>query len=89
MIRRPLRIINKLGLHARAASKLASVASQYKAEITLTRDGQEVSGKSIMGIMMLGAGRGTELELIADGSDEEAAAEALAELVENRFGEKE
>lgn len=89
MIRRPLRIINKLGLHARAASKLVSVASQYEAEITLRRNEQEVSGKSIMGVMMLGASRGTELELIADGSDEEAAADALAELVEDRFGEGE
>lgn len=89
MIRRPLRIINKLGLHARAASKLVSVASQYEAEITLRRNEQEVSGKSIMGVMMLGASRGTELELIADGPDEEAAADALAELVEDRFGEGE
>lgn len=89
MIRRPLRIINKLGLHARAASKLVSVASQYEAEITLQRNEQEVSGKSIMGVMMLGASRGTELELIADGPDEEAAADALAELVEDRFGEGE
>lgn len=89
MIRRPLRIINKLGLHARAASKLVSVASQYEAEITLNRDGQEVSGKSIMGVMMLGASRGTELELVTDGPDEEEAADALAELVEDRFGEGE
>ena len=89
MIRRPLRIINKLGLHARAASKLVSVASQYDAEITLARNGQEVSGKSIMGVMMLGASRGTELELVTQGPDEEAAAEALTELVEDRFGEGE
>ena len=89
MTRRPLRIINKLGLHARAASKLVSVASAYEAEITLSQNGQEVSGKSIMGVMMLGASRGTELEVIADGPDEEAAADALAELVEDRFGEGE
>lgn len=89
MIRRPLRIINKLGLHARAASKLVSTASEYEAEITLNREGQEVSGKSIMGVMMLGAARGTELELITDGPDEEAAADALTELVEDRFGEGE
>jgi phosphocarrier protein len=89
MIRRPLRIINKLGLHARAASKLVSTASEYEAEVTLVREGQEVSGKSIMGVMMLGAARGTELELITDGPDEEAAADALAELVEDRFGEGE
>ena len=89
MIRRPLRIINKLGLHARAASKLVSTASEYEAEVTLNREGQEVSGKSIMGVMMLGAARGTELELITDGPDEEAAADALTELVEDRFGEGE
>ena len=89
MIRRPLRIINKLGLHARAASKLVSTASEYEAEVTLSREGQEVSGKSIMGVMMLGAARGTELELITDGPDEEAAADALTELVEDRFGEGE
>jgi len=89
MIRRPLRIINKLGLHARAASKLVNTASEYEAEITLSREGQEVSGKSIMGVMMLGAARGTELELIAEGPDEEAAADALSELVEDRFGEGE
>jgi phosphocarrier protein len=89
MIRRPLRIINKLGLHARAASKLVATASEYEADITLVREGQEVSGKSIMGVMMLGAARGTELELIAEGADEEAAADALSELVEDRFGEGE
>ena len=89
MIRRPLRIINKLGLHARAASKLVSTASGYEADITLAREGQQVSGKSIMGVMMLGAARGTELELIVDGPDEEAAADALSELVEDRFGEGE
>ncbi|MEF8793007.1 HPr family phosphocarrier protein [Thiohalorhabdus sp.] len=89
MTRRSLEIINKLGLHARAASKLVSTASQYEAEITLSRHGQEVSGKSIMGVMMLGASRGTELELIANGPDEDAAAKALTELVEDRFGEGE
>jgi phosphocarrier protein len=89
MIRRPLRIINKLGLHARAASKLVSTASEYEAEVTLCREGQEVSGKSIMGVMMLGAARGTELELITDGPDEEAAAQALTDLVEDHFGEGE
>ncbi len=88
MIRRPLRIINKLGLHARAASKFVDLASRYEAEVTLGKSGQEVSGKSIMGVMMLGAGRGTELELAVEGPDEEEAAEALSALVENRFGEE-
>lgn len=89
MIRRPLRIINKLGLHARAASKLVAEASGFQSEITLIRGDQKVSGKSIMGVMMLGAARGTELELVAEGPDEEAAADALTQLVEERFGEAE
>ncbi|KPV41027.1 phosphocarrier protein HPr [Thiohalorhabdus denitrificans] len=89
MIQRPLRIINKLGLHARAASKLVSLASSYESEVSLTREGQTVSAKSIMGVMMLGASRGTELELIAEGPDEEDAADAISELVEDRFGEGE
>ncbi|MFA9459734.1 HPr family phosphocarrier protein [Thiohalorhabdus sp. Cl-TMA] len=89
MIQRQLDIINKLGLHARAASKLVSLASSYESEVNLSRDGQTVSGKSIMGVMMLGASRGTELELTVEGPDEEAAAEAISELVEDRFGEGE
>ena len=89
MIHRPLPIINKLGLHARAASKLVSTASQYDSEITLGRNGQEVSAKSIMGVMMLGASRGTELALTVEGPDEEAAADAICELVGNYFDEGE
>ena len=89
MIHRPLPIINKLGLHARAASKLVSTASQYESEITLGRNGQEVSAKSIMGVMMLGASRGTELELTVEGPDEEDAVEAICGLVEDYFGEGE
>ena len=89
MTRHPLPIINKLGLHARAASKLVATASQYQAEITLVRGDQEVSAKSIMGVMMLGASRGTELELVTDGPDEADAAEAIRELVADYFGEGE
>ena len=89
MIRRPLHIINKLGLHARAASKLVSEASRFQSQITLVRDDKEVSGKSIMGVMMLGAARGTELELVVDGPDEDEAVAALTQLVEDRFGEGE
>jgi phosphocarrier protein HPr len=80
-------IINKLGLHARASAKLVSLASEFSAEITLRRNGQSVNAKSIMGIMMLAAAKGTELELCAEGKDEKQAVEALAELVSNRFGE--
>ena len=82
-------IINKLGMHARASAKFVSLASEFTAEITLKRNGQQVNGKSIMGIMMLAAARGVEVELCADGKDEKKALEALAELINNRFGESE
>jgi phosphocarrier protein HPr len=80
-------IINKLGLHARAAAKLVSLASGFNSEITLARDNQQVNGKSIMGVMMLAAAKGTTLKICAQGSDEARAVEALVELVGNRFGE--
>ena len=82
-------IINKLGMHARASAKFVSLASEFTAEITLKRNGQQVNGKSIMGIMMLAAARGAEVELCADGKDEKRALEALTELINNRFGEGE
>lgn len=80
-------IVNKLGLHARAAAKFVSLASGFKSEITLARDSQQVNGKSIMGVMMLAAAKGTILKICADGPDEVKAIGALAELVDNRFGE--
>ena len=82
-------IINKLGLHARASAKLVSLASEFSAEITLKRNGQQVNAKSIRGIMRLAAAKGAEIELCADGKDEKKAVEALAELINNRFGEGE
>ena len=82
-------IVNKLGLHARASAKFVSRASEFAAEITLKRNGQQINGKSIMGIMMLAAAKGAEIEICADGKDEKKAIEALAELVNNRFGEGE
>ena len=84
---RELAIINKLGLHARAASKFVTVASQYDADIRVSKDGREVSGKSIMGVMMLAAARGSRIEVTAEGNDAEAALDALNELVRDRFGE--
>ena len=84
---RELAIINKLGLHARAASKFVTVASQYDADIRVSKDGREVSGKSIMGVMMLAAARGSRIEVTAEGNDAEAALAALDELVRDRFGE--
>lgn len=80
-------IVNKLGMHARAAARFVSVASRFKCDITLARDGRQVNGKSIMGIMMLALGRGAEVELCADGEDEDQAMAALCALVNNRFGE--
>ncbi len=82
-------VINKLGMHARASAKFVSLASQFKCDITLGRNGQQANGKSIMGIMMLAAGKGSQLELHADGQDEDHALAALCELVNNRFGENE
>ncbi len=82
-------ILNKLGLHARASAKFVSLAAEFASEITLRRNSQVVNGKSIMGIMMLAAAKGTELELCAKGEDEARAVAALAALVEDRFGEEE
>ena len=86
---RTVTVVNRLGLHARAATRLVNCASGFEAEIFLTSGEKEVNGKSIMGVLMLAAGRGTELEIKADGSDEDLALEQLAELIENRFGEQE
>lgn len=82
-------ILNKLGLHARASAKFVSLASTYPCEVWVERDSKRVNGKSIMGIMMLAAAKGTCLRLETTGEQEGACAEALRELVENRFGEDE
>lgn len=82
-------IVNKLGLHARASAKFVTLAAQYKCDVTLGRNGQHANGKSIMGIMMLAAGKGCEVELVVDGEDEDAALTALTELIASRFGEDE
>lgn len=89
MIRKKLTIVNKLGLHARAAAKFVATASHYASEIEVTRDNKKVNGKSIMGVMMLAASKGTSIELIISGEDETLAMHALETLVENRFGESE
>lgn len=83
----PITIVNRLGLHARASAKFVSLASEFKSEITLKRDGQQINGKSIMGIMMLAAAQGSELVLTAEGRDEDKAITALTDLIANRFGE--
>ena len=82
-------IVNKLGLHARAAAKLVTLASEFVSEIHVERGARRVNGKSIMGVMMLAAGQDTSIDLIAEGADEEQAIERLAELIANRFGEAE
>jgi len=82
-----VRIVNRLGLHARAAAKLVSLASTFASDIQLEREGRVVNAKSIMGVMMLAASQGTALKLMADGSDEQEAVRALADLVNDYFGE--
>jgi phosphocarrier protein HPr len=87
MIKATLRISNKLGLHARASAKLTKLAGSFACEIHLTRNGRRVNGKSIMGVMMLAAGQGSEVELEAEGPDEHAAMNALTAMVNDKFGE--
>ena len=82
-------ISNKLGLHARAAAKLVSTASAYASEVMLDKNGQRVNAKSIMGVMMLAASKGTQLTLVTNGEDEEPAMTALVALIEDKFGEGE
>ncbi len=89
MISTPITIINKLGLHARAAAKLVSVATRYPCEIRINANGRSVDAKSIMSVMMLAAGKGTELELQFDGKQEADAAAAVTALISNRFDEAE
>ena len=89
MIRTPLVISNKLGLHARASAKLTKLASSFMCEVFMSRNGRRVNAKSIMGIMMLAAPKGTELELCADGPDAAKALKVLTELVNDYFGEGE
>lgn len=89
MISSTVTIINKLGLHARAASKLVNCASGFSAQVWISRGEREINGKSIMGVLTLAAGRGTELGLRADGSDEAAAIATITALIEDYFGEGE
>ena len=84
-----LTIINKLGLHARAASKFAQTSARFSANVKVHCQGKSVDGKSVMALMLLAAGKGTELELEVEGHDEDAALCAISELIEDRFGEAE
>jgi phosphocarrier protein len=89
MIRSTIRVSNKLGLHARASAKLTKLAGQFASEVHLARNGRRVNAKSIMGVMMLAAGLGSELELEIDGPDEERAQLELTAMFDNKFGEGE
>jgi phosphocarrier protein HPr len=82
-------IVNKLGLHARASAKLTQLASGYQSEIWLTRSGRRVNAKSIMGVMMLAAAKGSVIQVDAEGADAEAALDALLRLIQEKFGEGE
>lgn len=84
---RTVDIVNLLGLHARAAAKLVTLATKFEAEIRIRKDGREVSGKSIMGVMMLAAAKGSRITLIAEGADAAQALDEMAGLVADRFGE--
>ncbi len=87
MLSRKFIIKNRLGLHARAAAQLVQTANQFAAEVTLFKEDIEVNGKSIMGILLLAAPKGTEIKVVADGADEDQAMTVLAELIEDGFGE--
>ncbi len=88
MAERSVQILNKNGLHARPAAEIVKISAKFQSEITLARDGMEVNGKSIMGVMMLAAECGATLVLRAEGSDADAALDALAELILLKFGER-
>ena len=89
MIQRKIRISNKLGLHARASAKLTKLAGSFKSEIHLSRNGRRVNAKSIMGVMMLAAGLGSQVDIEVEGSDAQDAMDALRRLIEAKFGEGE
>ena len=89
MLKTTLTISNKLGLHARASAKLTKLAGSFQCDVFLTRNTRRVNAKSIMGVMMLAAGLGSEVELETSGADEQLAAEAITKLVNDKFGEGE
>ena len=89
MLQTEVEIVNKLGLHARASAKLTQLASGFLSEIWLTRNGRRVNAKSIMGVMMLAAGKGAKISIETDGSDADAALQAVLKLIVGKFGENE
>ena len=89
MLKREIEIINKLGLHARASARLTQASGQFQSAVFVSKAGRRVNAKSIMGVMMLAAGKGTKLELETDGVDEADAMEAVVALINDKFGEGE
>jgi phosphocarrier protein HPr len=89
MIKTSIIISNKLGLHARASAKLTKLASSFRSDVFMSRNGRRVNAKSIMGVMMLAAGLGAEVEIETSGPDEQEAVDALVRLVNDKFGEGE
>ena len=89
MLQREVEIINKLGLHARASARLTQVAGQFKSDVSVTRNGRRVNAKSIMGVMMLAAAKGSRIVIETDGPDEAEALQALEALIADCFGEGE
>ena len=88
MTTRSVTVVNQLGLHARAAARFVHLATRFESQIRVGRDSKVMDGKSIMGILLLAAARGTTMTITADGPDEDAAVDALAQLVESGFGEE-
>lgn len=89
MLEKKIVIKNKLGLHARAAVKFVNLANRYSSSVKIIKDGMEVDGKSILGILTLAASQGTPIKLVVNGRDEAQAMQALCELINNKFGEEE
>ncbi len=89
MLKRDVEIVNKLGLHARASAKLTQIASSHACEVWLERSGRRINAKSIMGVMMLAAARGATITIETDGPDEQAALDAIAALIADKFDEGE
>jgi phosphocarrier protein len=87
MITRSVTVVNQLGMHARAAAKFVHLATRFESRVRVARQDREMDGKSIMGLLLLAAARGTSIRISADGADEQAAVDALSELVESGFGE--
>jgi phosphocarrier protein HPr len=87
MLQQETKIVNKLGLHARASAKLTQLAARYQSEVWMTRNGRRINAKSIMGVMMLAAGIGSTVQIETEGSDEAEAMQALLTLIADKFGE--